>query len=64
MTRYLAIDGVAERYATSKDSVYRWIRNGRDFPVPIVLPSGLKRWAICELDQWDSTHRACPDDLA
>ena len=64
MAQYITVNRVAERYETSKHSVYRWMRDRRDFPLPIVLPSGLKRWSAAELDAWDNAHRANADDLA
>ena len=64
MGQFLPIDGVAARYATSKHSIYRWIREQRGFPLPIVLPSGIKRWAVTDLIEWESRSRANADDLA
>ena len=64
MGQFLSIDGVAARYATSKHSIYRWIRDQREFPLPIVLPSGIKRWAVADLIEWESRNRADADDFA
>ncbi|MYL97206.1 AlpA family transcriptional regulator [Novosphingobium sp. FGD1] len=61
MAEFLSIDRVATRYSTTKHSVYRWMRDQRDFPVPIVLPSGLKRWSVAELAAWESRNRADAD---
>ncbi|WP_187336460.1 helix-turn-helix transcriptional regulator [Novosphingopyxis iocasae] len=58
MSQFLPIDGVAERYATSKHSIYRWIRDDRGFPMPIQLPSGVKRWAVADLVAWETSSRA------
>ena len=50
----LTVDDVAERYRTSRDSVYRWLRSERsDFPRPIPLPSRGIRWTARQLDDWD-----------
>lgn len=57
MAQFLPINGVAERYATSKHSIYRWMRDQRDFPMPVVLPSGIKRWPVADLERWEATHR-------
>lgn len=64
MAQFLPINGVAERYATSKHSIYRWMRDERDFPLPVVLPSGVKRWAVSDLERWEQTRRANADDFA
>jgi predicted DNA-binding transcriptional regulator AlpA len=64
MSQYLPIDRVAERYATTKFSIYRWLREQRDFPLPVVMPSGVKRWAVTDLEAWEAAHRAHPDDFA
>ncbi len=64
MAQFLPINGVAERYATSKHSIYRWIRDQRGFPLPIVLPSGVKRWAVADLEAWEATNRANADEYA
>ena len=64
MAQFLPINGVAMRYATSKHSIYRWMRDQRDFPLPIVLPSGVKRWAVADLEAWEAMHRAHADELA
>lgn len=64
MGQFLPIDGVAARYATSKHSIYRWIRDHREFPLPIVLPSGIKRWAVADLIEWETRNRASADDFA
>lgn len=64
MGQFLPIDGVAARYSTSKHSIYRWIRDHREFPLPIVLPSGIKRWAVADLIEWESRNRASADDFA
>lgn len=49
----LTIDEVATRYRTSKDTVYRWLRGGKDFPRPIELPSRGLRWTPEQLAAWD-----------
>lgn len=58
MAQFLPIDGVAARYATSKHSIYRWIRDERDFPPPLRLPSGPLRWAVADLERWEESRRA------
>lgn len=64
MAQFLPINGVAERYATSKHSIYRWLRDDRAFPRPIRLPSGILRWRIDDLAAWDSTRTVSADEFA
>lgn len=52
----LTIDQVAERYDTSRDTVYRWLRGQNDFPRPIPLPSRGIRWRADALDQWERAN--------
>lgn len=60
----LPINRVAERYGTTKHSVYRWMRDDLAFPVPLRLPSGLLRWSAADLDAWDVLRKASRDDYA
>ena len=53
---FMTIKQVAARYATSKHSIYRWVRERRDFPKPYLLPSNIKRWKITDLEQWEQQH--------
>jgi predicted DNA-binding transcriptional regulator AlpA len=54
---YISINRVAARYDTSKHTVYRWLRDGSDFPQPVRLPSGPLRWAVSDLEAWEESHR-------
>jgi predicted DNA-binding transcriptional regulator AlpA len=58
MAQFLTIQSVAERYQTSKHSVYRWIRDDRNFPSPIRLPAGSPRWAIADLEEWEAQQKS------
>lgn len=56
--RHLTIHDVAARYATSRDSVYRWLRKREsDFPRPIQLPTSGLRWVEADLDAWDAASK-------
>jgi predicted DNA-binding transcriptional regulator AlpA len=64
MGQFLTINGVAQRYATTKHSVYRWLRDDRDFPKPIRLPGKTLRWSPADLEAWESTRRVNCDEYA
>lgn len=64
MAQFLAINDVADRYATSKHSIYRWMREERDFPAPIRLPGKTLRWRTADLEAWESTRRVDADEFA
>jgi predicted DNA-binding transcriptional regulator AlpA len=64
MGQFLTINGVAQRYATTKHSVYRWLRDDRDFPKPIRLPGKTLRWSAADLEAWELTSRVNCDDYA
>ena len=50
----LTIEQVADRYQTSKDTVYRWLRGKNDFPRPMRLPTRGLRWTADQLRAWDA----------
>jgi predicted DNA-binding transcriptional regulator AlpA len=58
MSKYIPIAAVAERYGTSRDTVYRWMREGADFPAPLRLPSGPLRWDVAALEAWEARENA------
>ena len=58
MATHLTIHDVAERYKTSKDTVYRWLRGDNSFPRPMRLPTGGTRWTVAQLDRWDAAETA------
>lgn len=53
-TLWIPVEKVAERYGVTKHTVYRWMRSRLDFPQPIKLPSGVLRWKITSLEEWES----------
>ncbi|RSV17502.1 AlpA family phage regulatory protein [Sphingomonas sp. ABOLF] len=61
---FLSIDRVAARYDTSKHSIYRWMREELAFPLPIKLPSGVKRWRTADLLAWEATRGVTADEIA
>lgn len=56
-TLYLSVDQVAKRFEVSKDSIWRWRRNG-DFPKPVKLGGSTTRWRLADIEEWEG-HRPC-----
>lgn len=56
-TLYLSVDQVAKRFDVSKDSIWRWKRNG-DFPKPVKLGGSTTRWRLSDIEEWER-HRPC-----
>ena len=57
-TLYLSVDQVAKRFDVSKDSIWRWKRNG-DFPKPIKLGGSTTRWRLSDIERWEAELRCC-----
>jgi len=57
-TRYLTVEEVAERYSVSKDSIWRWKREGK-FPRAVRVGPGCTRWRMSDLVEYDSKMTAC-----
>jgi prophage regulatory protein len=55
---YLTVDQVAQRYGVSKDSIWRWKRDG-DFPAPLRVGPNCTRWRLCDLLDHESQLQAC-----
>lgn len=53
---YLSVEQVSDRYNVSKDTIWRWRREG-DFPKPIKLGGKTSRWRLSEIEAWESQ---CP----
>ncbi|MEI4235312.1 helix-turn-helix transcriptional regulator [Roseovarius sp. D22-M7] len=50
---YLSVEQVATRFGVSKDSIWRWTRNG-DFPAPVKLRGTTTRWRLADIEEWES----------
>lgn len=50
---YLSVDQVAARFNVSKDTIWRWKRNG-EFPAPIKLGGATTRWRLCDIEEYES----------
>lgn len=53
---YLSVDQVAKRFDVSKDSIWRWKRNG-DFPKPVKLGGSTTRWRLSDIESWEAELR-------
>jgi prophage regulatory protein len=51
---YLSVEQVASRYNVSKDTIWRWRREG-DFPKPIRLGGKTSRWRLIDIEAWEGT---------
>lgn len=49
---YLSVDQVADRFGVSKDSIWRWKRNG-DFPAAVKLGGTTTRWRLSDIEDWE-----------
>lgn len=56
MVQYLSDKTLAERYDTSRQTVWRWVREGK-LPKPIKLSTGTTRWSLSDLSAWESKQR-------
>jgi prophage regulatory protein len=51
-TLYLSVDQVAARFNVSKDSIWRWRRDG-EFPAPKKLGGRTTRWRLSDIEEWE-----------
>lgn len=51
--QYLSDKVVAERYQTSRATVWRWARESK-LPPPIKLATGTTRWNLADLIAWET----------
>ena len=52
---YLSVEQVAARLSVSRDSIYRWKRNG-DFPKAFKLSPGTSRWLLRDIQEWEASR--------
>lgn len=50
--QYLTDKECASRYCVSRDTIWRWKRNG-EFPKPIKLGEACTRWKLQSLEEWE-----------
>lgn len=51
--RYLQDTEVADRYGTSRATVWRWTKTDPSFPKPVKLSPGCTRWPEDGLEAWE-----------
>ncbi len=56
---YLRDTDLAERYNVSRNTVWRWHREGR-IPSPIRLAPQSTRWKLAELEAWEASRAEVP----
>lgn len=52
---YATDNQIAARFAVSRQTIWRWTRDG-DFPAPVKLV-GSTRWRIADVEQWEASHQ-------
>ena len=50
---YVKDTDLAERYGIARQSVWRWVRDGR-LPAPVKLSPGCSRWRLADVEAWES----------
>lgn len=55
--KYLSDKQLAERYATSRSSIWRWSAKGI-LPAPVQITPGCTRWRADEIEQRDVAREA------
>lgn len=68
---YLSVEQVASRYNVSKDTIWRWRREG-DFPKPLKLGGKTSRWRLTDIEVWEAqcpcgfitSYPSVPSDLS
>jgi len=55
---YLSVNQVATRFGVSKDSIWRWRRDG-EFPAPVKLGGRTTRWRMSDIEDWESKCVCC-----
>lgn len=58
-TKYLQIDDLCERFSVGRTTVYRWIREDRTFPEPVII-SSRRYYSEHEIMRWES-RKGGPD---
>ena len=53
---YLSDTAVAQRYAVSRPTIWRWTKSLANFPQPAKLSPGTTRWRLTDLQAFDRTH--------
>ncbi|MBQ0750533.1 MAG: AlpA family phage regulatory protein [Roseovarius sp.] len=49
----MSVEQVAKRFSVSKDTIWRWKRNG-EFPAPVKLGGTTTRWRLSDIEEYES----------
>lgn len=44
---------LAERYDTSRATIWRWVREGK-FPAPVKIGPNCTRWKLADIEKWEA----------
>lgn len=55
-TKYVADKFLAERYDTSRNTIWRWVEKG-ELPKPIKLSPGCTRWCLADIEAWEQSRK-------
>jgi prophage regulatory protein len=53
---FLSDTAVAQRYAVSRPTIWRWTKSLTNFPQPAKLSPGTTRWRLIDLQAFDRIH--------
>lgn len=51
---YVSDAQLAQRFGTSRQTVWGWARTDATFPRPIKLSPGCTRWKLAEIEAWEA----------
>lgn len=54
--KYLSDTEIAQRYAVSRNTVWRWHRENAGFPRAIKLSPGCTRWKLSAITAWEKSR--------
>ena len=54
---YFSDKQLAERFGVTRSTIWRWARGG-DFPQPVSLSPGCKRWRLSDVEAWEAAREA------
>ena len=57
MERYVTLPQVCENLQTSRQSIWRWVREGT-FPAPVKLGERKVAWRESDLRRWETSRQA------
>ena len=50
--KYLTDKQLAERFSTSRNTIWRWSKNNK-LPQPVRLTDGCTRWRLVDIENWE-----------